>query len=246
MDELIIEGIKFVSSKRAADLTGYAQDYVGQLARMGKISGRRVGRVWYVDENKIREHRSAQSEISSLKEIQIVPKSEENKTDEYSRVERNLIEQESLSAQLSSPDLKLEPELEPEDGGKQNISAISDTQDSKEEITRDDPSDEKERPYLLPQLKKSSREAVQTIEGDESNIQEQGSYYRTGEPSALPVSPMLVLVGFLFIGSIVLNLFLVRTEMVAVDGTQSKLTAAIPFEIQKLIFNLQDLKKLPF
>lgn len=53
MDELEIQGKKYISSKRASELTGYAKDYVGQLARAGKVPGTRVGRAWYVDEASI-------------------------------------------------------------------------------------------------------------------------------------------------------------------------------------------------
>ncbi len=47
-DELTIEGKQYISSKRAADLSGYAQDYVGQLARKGLIDAQRIGGLWYV------------------------------------------------------------------------------------------------------------------------------------------------------------------------------------------------------
>ncbi len=46
--ELTIEGVEYISSKRASEITGYSQDYVGQLARAGKILGKRVGGLWYV------------------------------------------------------------------------------------------------------------------------------------------------------------------------------------------------------
>lgn len=49
MDSLEIQGKTYISSKRASELTGYAKDYVGQLARSGKLPGVRVGRAWYVD-----------------------------------------------------------------------------------------------------------------------------------------------------------------------------------------------------
>lgn len=50
MDQkLTFDGIDFVSSKEAALLTGYAQDYIGQLARGGKVRARRVGGLWYVN-----------------------------------------------------------------------------------------------------------------------------------------------------------------------------------------------------
>lgn len=47
-EELEFEGKKYISSKRAADLSGYAQDYIGQLSRKNLIDARRVGGLWYV------------------------------------------------------------------------------------------------------------------------------------------------------------------------------------------------------
>lgn len=57
MDELVIEEKKYLSSKKAAKLTGYAKDYVGQLCREGKVEARLVGRNWYVLETSIMDHR---------------------------------------------------------------------------------------------------------------------------------------------------------------------------------------------
>ncbi len=57
MDELIIEDKKYVSSKRAAKMTGYAKDYIGQLCREGRVPARLIGRNWYVLETAIQDHR---------------------------------------------------------------------------------------------------------------------------------------------------------------------------------------------
>lgn len=57
MDELLIEEKKYVSSKRAAKMTGYAKDYIGQLCREGRVPARLVGRAWYVLETAIQDHR---------------------------------------------------------------------------------------------------------------------------------------------------------------------------------------------
>lgn len=57
MDELTLDGKTYLSSKRAAQVTGYAKDYVGQLCREGRIEARLVGRNWYVLESSILEHR---------------------------------------------------------------------------------------------------------------------------------------------------------------------------------------------
>jgi len=56
MEELEIKGEKYISSKRAAKIAGYATDYVGQLARAQKIKATRVGRSWYVSEIDILKH----------------------------------------------------------------------------------------------------------------------------------------------------------------------------------------------
>ena len=57
MDEILIEEKKYVSSKQAAKLTGYAKDYIGQLCREGRVPARLVGRSWYVLEAAIQDHR---------------------------------------------------------------------------------------------------------------------------------------------------------------------------------------------
>ncbi len=57
MDELTLNGEKYISSKRAAKITGYTKDYVGQLCREGKIIAQLVGRNWYVSEVSIHKHR---------------------------------------------------------------------------------------------------------------------------------------------------------------------------------------------
>jgi hypothetical protein len=56
-ERLIIGGKSFISSIRAAQLFGYTKDYVGQLARAGKIESQLIGRSWYVDEDSIRKHK---------------------------------------------------------------------------------------------------------------------------------------------------------------------------------------------
>ena len=57
MDEILIDEKRYISSKRAAELTGYAKDYVGQLCREGRVPARLIGRSWYVLESAIQDHR---------------------------------------------------------------------------------------------------------------------------------------------------------------------------------------------
>jgi len=57
MDEITIGDKLYVSSKRAAQITGYAKDYIGQLCREGRVEARLVGRNWYVLESALKAHR---------------------------------------------------------------------------------------------------------------------------------------------------------------------------------------------
>lgn len=70
MDEILIEEKKYISSKRAAKLTGYAKDYIGQLCREGRVPARLVGRSWYVLEAAIQDHRFGDQTTSFTSEVQ--------------------------------------------------------------------------------------------------------------------------------------------------------------------------------
>lgn len=69
MDEILIEEKKYVSSKRAAEMTGYAKDYVGQLCREGRVQARLIGRGWYVLESAIQDHRFGNVAIEPEKAV---------------------------------------------------------------------------------------------------------------------------------------------------------------------------------
>lgn len=68
MDEILIGEKKYVSSKQAAKMTGYAKDYIGQLCREGRVPARLVGRSWYVLESAIQDHRfgNQEAEVHSV------------------------------------------------------------------------------------------------------------------------------------------------------------------------------------
>ncbi len=58
-DTLILEGKNYISARRAARVMNYAQDYIGQLCRSGKIDCRMVGRSWFVTEESLIAHRES-------------------------------------------------------------------------------------------------------------------------------------------------------------------------------------------
>ncbi len=89
MDEILIEDKKYVSSKRAAKVTGYAKDYIGQLCREGRVPARLVGRSWYVLESAIHDHRFGKQgiELERVKTAQVFPSTWESPHYEASPVE---------------------------------------------------------------------------------------------------------------------------------------------------------------
>jgi hypothetical protein len=70
MDEILINDKKYISSKQAAKMTGYAKDYIGQLCREGRVPARLVGRSWYVLESAIQDHRFGLPETEQKPKIQ--------------------------------------------------------------------------------------------------------------------------------------------------------------------------------
>ena len=56
-DEVHIGDQTYISSKRAAQISGYAQDYIGQLCRSGLIEAQRIGGLWYVVLDSLYKHK---------------------------------------------------------------------------------------------------------------------------------------------------------------------------------------------
>lgn len=57
MEYISVGGEKYVKASSIARELGYTADYVGQLARSGKIEAQLVGRSWFVNERSIQEHK---------------------------------------------------------------------------------------------------------------------------------------------------------------------------------------------
>ncbi|KKU77037.1 MAG: hypothetical protein UY04_C0064G0003 [Parcubacteria group bacterium GW2011_GWA2_47_7] len=56
-DEIVVDNKKYISSKRAAEISGYAQDYIGQLARSGQIDAQRVGGLWFISMDSLTSYK---------------------------------------------------------------------------------------------------------------------------------------------------------------------------------------------
>jgi hypothetical protein len=48
-DEIYIGGARYLPAREIAHTHGHIRDYVARLCREGKVAGRQLGRVWYVD-----------------------------------------------------------------------------------------------------------------------------------------------------------------------------------------------------
>lgn len=83
MDQVEFGGRTYVSSKRASEITGYAKDYVGQLARTKRVPATRIGRAWYVDSNAIKKHAGLSD--GNLTEVEIPAEQVEEKRDSAPR-----------------------------------------------------------------------------------------------------------------------------------------------------------------
>lgn len=57
--DLYFDGKKYISSSRAAKISGYVNDYIGQLCRDGKLECRMIGRSWYVSFDSLIAHKNA-------------------------------------------------------------------------------------------------------------------------------------------------------------------------------------------
>lgn len=73
MDELEIDGKKYLSSRRAAKENRYHTDYIGQLIRAGKIAGKKVGRAWYVEEGSLNSYLRAESGKEPEPQVAVAP-----------------------------------------------------------------------------------------------------------------------------------------------------------------------------
>ncbi|MEX1120407.1 MAG: helix-turn-helix domain-containing protein, partial [Candidatus Paceibacterota bacterium] len=74
--KITLEGIDYISSKRAAKIMGYTQDYIGQLCRAGKIESRQIGRSWYIPESVVKKDIQGKSREAKVNETEVSLKEE--------------------------------------------------------------------------------------------------------------------------------------------------------------------------
>ena len=57
------DGKDFISACAAAKLSGYHQDYVGQLARSGRIASRQIGNRWFIERESLQSHKNEKASL---------------------------------------------------------------------------------------------------------------------------------------------------------------------------------------
>ncbi|XKT75440.1 MAG: immunoglobulin-like domain-containing protein [Patescibacteria group bacterium UBA2103] len=75
---------KFIPTKEAASLVGRTSDYVGRLAREGKIPASRIGRSWVVSKRALLEYFDVQESVKEIKKEKL----SQTRKEEYKEVQR--------------------------------------------------------------------------------------------------------------------------------------------------------------
>jgi hypothetical protein len=55
-NKVVFKGQKYISARRASEISGYNSDYLGQLCRGEKLHCRAVKGIWFIKENSLLEH----------------------------------------------------------------------------------------------------------------------------------------------------------------------------------------------
>ncbi|MBU6431296.1 hypothetical protein KGQ29_02875, partial [Patescibacteria group bacterium] len=75
--DLYFDGNKYISAKRASQLSGYASDYIGQLCRAKKLDSRIIGKSWFVSEKSFNDY--IRGKISIVKSPTEFTENDQNK-----------------------------------------------------------------------------------------------------------------------------------------------------------------------
>ncbi|MBI5003521.1 helix-turn-helix domain-containing protein [Candidatus Kaiserbacteria bacterium] len=98
-DEIFFDGMHYVSAREAAESSGFTRDYVGRLCRDGKVCGKRIGKLWYVDKNSFQAFLTTQ-EYSKSKSRQTLS---EQRRNEYHRALASFQDERRTSLTMVEP-----------------------------------------------------------------------------------------------------------------------------------------------
>ncbi len=95
--ELDSEDTSFISLAKAAKMTGYHQDYLGQLARSGRLDAQKIGRNW------VTTKRAIDIFLGRIDELAPVQKMEQSQPAEVSVVQNEIVETEIAESVVAEP-----------------------------------------------------------------------------------------------------------------------------------------------
>ena len=64
--EILIESELYLSLKKAAEVSGYHSDYLGRLARGGKLKSKRLGVQWFISRPDLENFIAGRARVSHL------------------------------------------------------------------------------------------------------------------------------------------------------------------------------------
>lgn len=76
METVTIDNIQYQKASSVARDFGYTTDYIGQLARKGKIGAQLVGRSWFVDPSSLKAHKKTRHRSTLLKTKEALKKTD--------------------------------------------------------------------------------------------------------------------------------------------------------------------------
>jgi len=226
MKELTLNGRTYLTTKRAAEITGYTTDYVGQLARQEKVDAQLVGRNWYIGEDSIKKHKFGEADVSIRKEENETPapalellvnsvedeiKKEEEIAPVQEEVQEEVVEEDPLTNMQSAwQDWYKEQRSVPSDEEevflrREDVVSATAVEDSEEEIS----------------ISRKDTVVQQEVFVEESAAEEENEV-RSSTPSPLPVKRSWAGTGLAL--TVVLTLLFIGTVTVATGYVLSKAT----------------------
>lgn len=178
MDELTIAGKRYISARRAAREHRYHSDYIGQLVRAGKVTGQKVGRSWYVEEESLLNYFNGEGAPAGTAVLEPRP-----------QVEKKVEEKDSTPATVEVIEKEKEPMVVPV--AEEAINTIQETiveEKIKESMEAPLMSDE-EPVHVIPLhvVEKSQEEFPNTIPGGLTYLSEEPAE-ETGDKDELTVT----------------------------------------------------------
>ncbi len=111
--EFFLDGKKYISSRRASEISKYTSEYIAKLCRRGKLEGTLIGKTWFVEESSLKilgikgeEKRNDSKDKNNFDNVNTIAikkiiQTESAKSKEYAHIRIPITKQ--ISTALSTP-----------------------------------------------------------------------------------------------------------------------------------------------